>query len=61
MIVDSVQTVRDVYHNKDRVIIYKTLIDETSNKKVIEVVQFLYNRTGSIESPSKGTNVDLQA
>jgi hypothetical protein len=61
MIVDSVQTVRDIFHSKDRVTIYKTLIDEKSNKKVVEIVQFLYNKTGSIEGPSKGSNIDLKA
>jgi hypothetical protein len=61
MIVEAVQTVRDIFHSKDRVTIYKTLIDEKSNKTVVEIVQFLYSKNGSIEGPSKGSNIDLKA
>jgi hypothetical protein len=61
MIVEAIQTVRDIFHSKDRVIVYKTLVDESSNKKVVEIVQFLYSRNGSIEGPSKGSNIDLKA
>ena len=61
MIVEAIQTIRGIFHNKDRVIVYKTLVDESSNKKVVEIVQFLYSRNGSIEGPSKGSNIDLKA
>ncbi len=61
MIVESIQTVISNLYNRDRVTVYKTLIDETSNKKVVEIVQFFYNKNGSIEGPTKGSNVDLQA
>jgi hypothetical protein len=61
MIIEAIQTVRDTFHNKDRVTIYKTLVDESTNKKVVEIVQYLYSRNGTIESPSKGSNIDLKA
>lgn len=61
MIIEAVQTVRGIFHNKERVTVYKTLVDGSSNKKVVEIVQFLYTKTGSIEGPSKGSSVDLKA
>jgi hypothetical protein len=61
MVIQGIQTVYDTFHYKDRVTVYKTLVDETSNKKVVEIVQFLYSRNGAIEGPSKGSNIDLKA
>jgi hypothetical protein len=61
MVIQGIQTVFDTFHYKDRVTVYKTLVDELTNKKVVEIVQFLYNRNGSIEEPSKGSNVDIKA
>lgn len=61
MIIEAIQTVRGIFHNKERVTVYKTLVDEMSNKKVVEIVQFLYTKTGTIEKPSKGTNINIKA
>jgi hypothetical protein len=41
--------------------VYKTLEDPITQKKYIEVVQYLYNKEGRIEEPAKGGNVDKQA
>lgn len=61
MIIEAIQTVRGIFHNKERVTVYKTLVDESSNKKVVEIVQFLYTKNGTIEEPSKGTNINIKA
>lgn len=61
MIIEAVQTVRGVFHNKERVTVYKTLVDESTNKKVVGIVQFLYTKNGTIEQASKGTNINITA
>lgn len=61
MLVESISTVRGVYHNKECVTVYKTHVDKETNKTVVEAVQFLYARRVTLESPLKGTNVDVNA
>jgi hypothetical protein len=48
-------------YNQYRNTVYKTLEDPITQKKIIEVVQYLYNKEGRIEEPVKGRNVDKQA
>lgn len=48
-------------HNQYRNTVYKTLEDPISQKKIIEVVQFLYTKNGQIEETTKGRNVDSKA
>ena len=40
---------------------YKTLIDPVTDKRVVEVVQYLYDKQGQIRPDAKGQNVDIQA
>ena len=42
--------------------VYTTLEDPKTHKKIIEVVQYLYDDRANVEPTKvKGTNVDLQA
>jgi len=40
---------------------YKTLIDPATDKRIVEVVQYLYDKQGQIKPDAKGQNVDIQA
>jgi len=60
MIIQSIQQSWDMVYNQYRNTVYKTLEDPVSQKKYIEVVQFLYTKNGAIEAPVKGNNVDTQ-
>jgi hypothetical protein len=48
-------------HDQYRKTVYKTLIDPATDKKVVEVVQYLYDKKGQIRPDVRGQNVDLQA
>ena len=61
MIIQAVQTTWDLSYNKDRKTVYKTVRDESTNRTIVEVVQYLYNKNGHIETPSKGGSVDMKA
>ena len=51
----------DMVYNQYRNTMYKTLEDPITQKKYVEVVQYLYNKEGRVEEPTKGRNVDKQA
>ncbi len=61
MIIQSIQQSWDMVYNQYRNTVYKTLEDPITQKKYIEVVQFLYTKNGAIEAPNNGSNVDKQA
>jgi len=61
MIIQSIHNSWDMVYNQYRNTVYKTLEDPITQKKYIEVVQYLYNKEGRIEEPAKGGNVDKQA
>jgi hypothetical protein len=61
MIIQSIHNAWDMIYNQYRNTVYKTLEDPITQKKVIEVVQYLYTKEGRIEEPDKGRNVDKQA
>ena len=61
MIVQSVTSVNDMVNHQDRLTVYSTLVDPATNKQVIEVVQYLYNRVGQLEPTHHNSQVDKQA
>jgi len=61
MIIQSIHNAWDTVYNQYRNTVYKTLEDPITQKKYIEVVQYLYNKQGRIEESAKGRNVDIQA
>jgi hypothetical protein len=61
MIIQSIQQSWDMVYNQYRNTVYKTLEDPVSQKQYIEVVQYLYNKTGRVEESAKGSSVDKQA
>jgi hypothetical protein len=61
MIIQSIHNSWDMVYNQYRNTVYKTLEDPFTQKKYIEVVQYLYTKEGKIEEPVKGRNVDKQA
>ena len=48
-------------YNGYRNTVYKTLEDPVTHKKIIEVVQYLYDSKANVPQPNKGTNIDVQA
>ena len=61
MIVQSVTNSWDMVYNQYRNTEYRTLIDPKTHKKVIEVVQYLYDNKGQVTPAAKGQNIDIQA
>ena len=62
MIVQSISTAWDMVNNQQRLTVYKDINDPVTNKQIIEVVQYLYNRVGEIEpTHSKGQNIDIKS
>ena len=59
MIVQSVTNSWDMIYNQYRNTEYRTLVDPKTNKTVLEVIQYLYDNIGKIESAAKGQNVDI--
>lgn len=44
-----------------RTTVYKTLDDPATNKQVIEVVQYLYNKVGELEPTNQTYQIDKKA
>ena len=61
MIVQSISTSWDMVYDQYRKTEYKTLIDPVTNKKVTEIVYYLYDKQGQITPDAKGQNVDIQS
>jgi hypothetical protein len=61
MIVQSITNSWDMVYDQYRKTVYKTLIDPATDKKVVEIVQYLYDKHGQIRPDVKGQNVDIQA
>jgi len=61
MIIQSIYNSWDTIYNQYRNTMYKTLEDPMTQKTYIEVIQYLYNKTGKVEESTKGSNVDKQA
>jgi hypothetical protein len=61
MIIESTSTVRDIINYMHRTTFYNTVQDPVSNKKRIEVVQYLYNRVGELEPTHHNNKVDAKA
>ena len=61
MIVQSIHNTWDMVYNGYRNTVYKTLEDPVTHKKIIEVVQYLYDSKANVPQPNKGTNIDVRA
>jgi len=61
MIIQSIHNSWDLVYNQYRNTVYKTLEDPMTQKTYIEVIQYLYNKEGSIEELILGQNIDKQA
>jgi hypothetical protein len=61
MIVQSITNSWDMVYNQYRNTEYRTLIDPKTHKKVVEVVQYLYDNKGKMEPVDKGQHVDIKA
>jgi hypothetical protein len=61
MIVQSVTSVNDMVNHQHRLTIYNTLLDPATNKQIIEVVQYLYNKVGQLEPTHHNSQVDKKA
>ena len=61
MIVEAVHTTWDTSYNKDRKTVHRILTDESTNKTIVETIQFLYTKSGTIEPPAKGGKVDVMS
>ncbi len=61
MIVQSVTSVNDMVNHQDRLTVYNTLLDPATNKQIIEVVQYLYNKVGQLEPTHHNNHIDKKA
>ena len=61
MIVQSITAVNDMVNHQYRNTVYSMLVDPATNKKIIEVVQYLYNKVGELEPTHHSTQVDKKA
>jgi hypothetical protein len=62
MIVQNIHNTWDMVYNSHRQTVYTTLEDPKTHKRVVEVVQYLYDSKANVQPNSvKGTNVDVQA
>jgi hypothetical protein len=62
MIVQSIHSSWDMVYSQYRNTEYKTLVDPMTHKKTIEIVEYLYDKTGRIEPVNnKGAQVDRKA
>lgn len=62
MIVKSIHNSWDMVYGSYRNTVYTTLEDPKTHKKIVEVVQYLYDNKADIQPTKvKGVNVDLQA
>jgi len=61
MIVQSVTNSWDMVYNQYRNTEYRILIDPKTHKKVVEVVQYLYDNKGQVIPAAKGQVIDIQA
>ena len=60
MIVQSVTNSWDMVYNQYRNTEYRTLIDPKTHKKVIEVIQYLYDIKGEVKPVARGQVIDIQ-
>jgi len=60
MIVQNVTNSWDMVYNQYRNTEYRTLLDPKTNKKVVEVIQYLYDKKGEVQPAPKGQNIDIQ-
>lgn len=61
MIVQSVTSVNDMVNHQYRNTVYSTLVDLKTNKQVIEVVQYLYDKVGKLEPTHHNNHIDKKA
>ena len=47
-------------YNQYRNTEYRTLVDPRTHKKVIEVIQYLYDKQGEVKPVAKGQVIDIQ-
>lgn len=61
MIIQSIHNAWDTIYNQYRNTVYKTLEDPITQKKYIEVIQYLYDKNGQQEGNIvKGQSIDKQ-
>jgi hypothetical protein len=60
MIIESTSAVRDIVNNIYRTTLYSTVKDPVTNRKYIEVVQYLYNRVGELVPTHYNPKVDVK-
>lgn len=61
MIIQSVTAVTDMVNHQDRTTVYSTLVDLKTNKQVVEVVQYLYDKVGKLEPTHHNNHIDKKA
>ena len=61
MIIQRVTSVTDMVNHQDRTTVYNTLVDLKTNKQVIEVVQYLYDKVGKLEPTHHNNHIDKKA
>ncbi len=61
MIVQSVDSIKDIINGHIRLTVYNTVVDPATNKQYIEAVQYLYNKVGQLDPTHQNHQVDKKA
>jgi hypothetical protein len=61
MIITGVYNLWDTVYGQVRQTVYRTLEDPVTNKQVIQIEHYLYDKTGNIPQNNLGNNIDKQA
>jgi len=61
MIVQSATPINDMINHQYRTTVYTIVKDPATNKQLIEVVQYLYNKDGDLESTHHNHQIDKKA
>jgi hypothetical protein len=61
MIVQSATPINDMINHQYRTTIYTIVKDPVTNKRLVEVVQYLYNKDGDLEPTHHNYEIDKKA
>ena len=61
MIIQSATAINDMINHQYRTTVYTIVKDPTTNKQLVEVVQYLYNKDGELEPTHHNYQIDKKA
>ena len=61
MIVTSITNLWDTVYDRYRKTVLRTMEDPVTNKQVIQIEHYFYDKTGNVQQNNLGNNIDKQA